>query len=193
MRDESSKSNRKPEMELINKFREILCYHEYVDTNVRSHFGDNKNKHDLADIEFLNKKGEYLVLEAKSHNSGDAYNTFHKVFGELLKERGKNNAERKNYSDVLKLGILIPEDPGTRGKGGIDFYRKHFRNIPSSLFLGFGQLVGAEYIFVCSEEQSRIQIYSWKGFYNGDAPIELIGANQQDRNSLSTPKTPQGT
>ena len=154
--------NRQPERELIIKFQEILFQHEYINTSVRSHSGDNKAN--LADIEFLNRNGEYLVLEAKSHDSGDAYNTYHKIFGELLKECGKNNAEREYYKKVLKLGILIPEDLGTRGKEGIEFYRNHFRDIP---FTGFGLLVGAKNVFVCSERQSRVSIYSWEGFYKG--------------------------
>ena len=174
MNRKSSQGNRQPERELIIKFREILFQNEYLDKSVRSHFGDNRAN--IADIEFLSRNGEYLVLEAKSHNSGDAYNTFHKVFGELLKECGKKNAEREHYLDVLKLGILIPEDLGTRGKEGIYFYRNHFRDIPPQIFTGFGLLVGAKYIFVCSEKKERVSIYTWEGFYNGEEPVEQMGA-----------------
>ncbi|MFM0454955.1 hypothetical protein PQR21_31640 [Paraburkholderia nemoris] len=133
-----------------------------------------------SDVEYVTTNDEYLVIEAKSHESKDAYNTRHKIFGQLLKEHGKKNPLRDRYTNSLALGILIPKDETSSGKSntrqsGYQFYRNGYRDIPHHLFRGFGELTKTKYVFVCSLKNETVDVYSWTGFHLGDAPIFRIG------------------
>lgn len=134
----------------------------------------SRDTKDHADIEYIASNGEYLVIEAKSNETQDAPNTVHKVFGQLLKECSKS--QRRETADPA-LAILIPDDMPTdpkapKEKGG-DYYRRRFREILPEKYLGFGTLVGAKYVFLCSRGH-YVKVYTWEGFYNGEAPIDEI-------------------
>ncbi len=132
-----------------------------------------------SDIEYLSNGNEYLIIEAKSHESKDAYNTRHKIFGQLLKEHGKNSPSRQEHTASIVLGILFPKDKTTSGKSntkksGYDFYRDGYSDIPESIFSGFGELAKVKYIFVCSVNEKAIDIYTWAGFRSGEQPIYVV-------------------
>ncbi|MGN4673194.1 hypothetical protein [Bacillus cereus group sp. MYBK225-1] len=169
--------NKKPELQLINKFKYILEANDFVDYKQDKNFG--RNSLVFADIEFLSTEGEYFVIEAKSHHSKDAYNSYHKLFGELLKETGKNKPIRDGYGKNLSLAILIPTDScdyeGVTSESGTSFYRRQFKNIPLANYIGFGELVSVKYVFACSEEANKIQMYTWSGFYKNEDPVRVWG------------------
>lgn len=160
----------------------IRCFGEVIRSDAR--FGIKKEiniGNDSAlysDVEYISNSDEYLIIEAKSHESKDAYNTRHKMFGQLLKEHGKNSTSRKEH-DSLVLGILIPKDEASSGKSntkksGYDFYRKGVLCIPETMFSGFGKLVNVQYVFLCSVKDRTVDVYSWEGFHRGEGPIYLI-------------------
>ncbi|MDO6583249.1 hypothetical protein Q4491_18055 [Photobacterium sp. 2_MG-2023] len=168
----------KHEAPLIECFEEIIVSDPKFGIKTAINIGDDNAT--CSDIEYLSKSGEYLIIEAKSHESKDAYNTRHKIFGQLLKEHGKVSYSRKEHNEVITLGILIPKDKTSSGKSntkksGYDFYRDGYVSIPKELFSGFGELVKARYIFVCSVIEKTIDVYCWNGFHQGDKPIYSIG------------------
>lgn len=161
----------------------IQCFSEVIRSDAR--FGIKKeinignDSASCSDIEYLSNGNEYLVIEAKSHESKDAYNTRHKIFGQLLKEHGKSSPSRQKYSASIALGILIPKDKTTSGKSntkksGYDFYRDGYSDIPESMFSGFGELAKVKYVFVCSVNDRAIDIYTWAGFRGGEQPIYAL-------------------
>ena len=105
----------------------------------------------FADIEFTLPSGQRWAIEAKSDQSSDKHNTVHKLFGELLKETGRNERENCN------IGVLIPES-------GIDFYRDSFRRIRKCKFTCFGILIPVHYVF--SYGESGVRHTSWNRFYD---------------------------
>ena len=105
-------ANRNPEQDLINKFVESIKKTKGVEIVCA-----NCKLQSRADVEFKMQNGEYWVIEAKSRDSSDKYNTVHKLFGELLKETGRTRNE-----GMLRIGVLMP----TEGK---DFYIKCFSAI----------------------------------------------------------------
>lgn len=161
----------------------IQCFCDVIGTDARFGFkrvinlgNDNAS---CSDIEYLSNGSEYLIVEAKSHESKDAYNTRHKIFGQLLKEHGKKSQSRQEYAVSTKLGLLIPKDKpisskSSTKKSGYDFYRDGFTDIPNDIFSSFGELVKVQYVFVCSVKDKTIDIYSWVGFRGGEQPIYVI-------------------
>lgn len=164
------------EQKLIESFKSTLMEHSYIDEDYKMHFGRNTSV--FADVEFVSIDGEYIVLEAKTHHTRDAHNTYHKIFGELLKETGKNQQYRSKFQEKLFYGILIPEDScevkNVPKHEGITFYQTQFNNIPQGIFKQFGNLVNAKYVFVHSEIKQKTKIYSWMGFYNEEEPIKTF-------------------
>lgn len=163
----------------------IQCFCEVIQTDAR--FGIKikinigNDSASCSDVEYLSNSGEYLIIEAKSHESKDAYNTRHKIFGQLLKEHGKNSPSRKIYSSSIVLGILIPKDITSSGKSstkksGYDFYRDGYSDIPEAMFSGFGELAKVRYIFLCSVKEKTVDVYTWIGFHRGEEPIYLVSS-----------------
>jgi len=161
----------------------IMCFMEVIEADenfgIREVVNFGSDSYECSDVEYLSNSGEYLIIEAKSHESKDAYNTRHKIFGQLLKEHGKQSHMRNRYSASITLGILIPKDITSSGKSntkqsGYDFYRKGYADIPEKLFVGFGELTNAKYIFVCSVETRSIDVYTWAGFHRGDKPMHSV-------------------
>lgn len=169
-------SKRNPEKELIESFKELITSDNAFGIKEAVNFGDDSDT--VADVEYLAKNDEYLILEAKSHKSSNAQNTRHQIFGQLLKEQGKENDKRKLYEKSAVFGLLIPGDKAIGVKGaptsdGVTYYRDGFTAIPESKFSAFGDLVNAGYVFVCFGVE-RIEVFSWLGFYSDDKPICTI-------------------
>ena len=140
-------SNRQPEQDLVDGFvRKIredapeICIHNC-----------SCRHQTLADIEITLPSGQRWAIEAKSHKSNDRYNTIHKLFGELLKETGRD--ERDNCN----IGVLIPEC-------GIDFYKDGFRKIRRRKFVCFGILIPVRYVF--SYGVYGVRHTFWDRFYD---------------------------
>jgi hypothetical protein len=161
----------------------INCFSEVIKSDTR--FGIKKainigsDGASYSDVEYLSNSDEYLIIEAKSHESKDAYNTRHKIFGQLLKEHGKNSPSRQEHEAVLALGVLIPKDATSSGKSnskksGYDFYRDGYSDIPEKIFSGFGELAKVKYVFLCSIKDRNVDIYTWTGFHRGEKPIYFV-------------------
>jgi hypothetical protein len=168
------------EAPLIKCFKEVIGNDQKFGIKREINIGNDNAT--CSDIEYISSDDEYLIIEAKSHESKDAYNTRHKIFGQLLKEHGKKSSDRNNHKSSLALGILIPKDKPSSGKSntkksGYDFYRDGYIDIPEDLFAKFGQLVKAKYVFACSMAERQIDVYTWAGFRKGDAPIHKIVEN----------------
>jgi hypothetical protein len=158
---------------MISEFKIII--RNDVEFGIEREINFGNDSKEFADVEYITKKNLHLVIEAKTHESSDAYNTRHKIFGQLLKECGK---KRDNQNIIL--GLLIYGDKPSQNKKGIpkskgtDFYRKGFSNIPEKLFINYANLVNAKYIFVYSSINSNVEIYSWRNFYSKEKPIKTI-------------------
>jgi hypothetical protein len=168
------------EAPLIQCFEEVITLDEIFGISTPINIGCDSST--CSDIEYISHAGEYLVIEAKSHESKDAFNTRHKIFGQLLKEHGKASTIRSGHGSPITLGILIPRDETSSGKSntkksGYDFYREGYLGIPEKLFSGFGELVNVKYIFVCSVKSRAVDIYSWSGFHKGDKPIRIVSSD----------------
>ena len=146
-------SNQPHEQNLVDGFvQQIRHIVEGQGNNLHLHNCSCKSR-TFADIEFTLPSGQRWAIEAKSHESTDQYNTVHKLFGELLKETGREN--RVN----CKFAILIPED-------GIDFYHKHFTKIDRCKFFGFGWLIPVRTMLSYNRINNSIKYTSWDGFYD---------------------------
>ena len=145
-------ANQSPEQDLIDDFvahlkkdsRDEFCpKDEFTNTNCKVK--------KWADVEFVSKSGKHWVIEAKSNDSKDAHNTVHKIFGELLKETGRKNRNNCSY------GILIP-------KSGKEFYSRLFKSIKREKFIGFGQLIPVEAVFL--SDSTGFEKFTWTELYD---------------------------
>lgn len=146
-------SNRAPEQDLINQFMEHLEIHESDDLRVSKEINKNCKSRTYADIEFISASKLHWVIEAKSNDSKDCYNTVHKIFGELLKESGRDN--RDNYVTPYSYQATL-----------IQFYSQAFRSIHRSKFNGFGCLIPIDCIFTSDKE--GISQIPWEQFYDAE-------------------------
>lgn len=144
-------TKRRPEQDLIAEFiahlrndpDQRLCIDHLHNSDCRSRT--------YADVEFESKSGLHWVVEAKSNDSGDKYNTVHKIFGELLKETGRANRADCRYA------ILIPE-------GAVNFYSRAFQNIAKEKFLEFGKLMPMAAVFTSG--QAGVKQLTWVALYD---------------------------
>jgi RNA recognition motif-containing protein len=144
-------ANRAPEQNLINQFMEHLKNYESDELKVSKVINKNCKSKTYADIEFISASNLHWAIEAKSNDSKDRHNTVHKIFGELLKETGRDNRNNCRYA------ILIP-------RGSIQFYSQAFRSINRNKFIGFGHLIPVDYVFT-SDEKGINQV-PWEQFYD---------------------------
>jgi len=143
--------NRTPEQDLIDRFIDALKRHEDPKIRIETLYNKNCKAKAWADIEYLSKSGLHWAIEAKSHESSDRHNTVHKLFGELLKETGRESRGRANIS------ILIPEE-------GVTFYSRLLQSICKEKYLGFGALVPVECVFTFGA--SGVIQLSWEALYD---------------------------
>ncbi|PIX99523.1 MAG: hypothetical protein CO125_09145 [Hydrogenophilales bacterium CG_4_9_14_3_um_filter_59_35] len=165
------------EMPLIQCFKLVIT--SDATFGIKNEINIGNDSAACSDIEYISNSDEYLIIEAKSHESKDAYNTRHKIFGQLLKEHGKTSASRTEHNSSIALGVLIPKDKTSSGKSntkksGYDFYRDGYSDIPENLFSGFGKLAKVKYVFLCSVENKTVDVYTWVGFHRGEKPIHSV-------------------
>lgn len=174
-------SKRSPEKELIDAFKIAITSDDVFGIQKEVNFGADSDT--VADVEYLAKNNEYLIIEAKSHKSSNAQNTRHQIFGQLLKEHGKKSELRNDHLNKAKFGLLIPGDKAVDISGapkddGVTYYRNGFATIPKDKFSGFVELVNATYVFVFfSGNESVVKVYSWASFYCAGEPIRTINSN----------------
>ena len=144
-----------PEQDLIDGFVKALAKHKDHEIRLEDSINTNCKSKKYADIEYRSVSKRHWVIEAKSNDSGDAHNTVHKLFGELLKGTGKQN--RKN----VKYGILIPES-------GILFYSRKFQQIDRKRFIQFGKLIPVESVFTFGK--SGVRQIRWVDLYDANQP-----------------------
>lgn len=147
--------NRTPEQDLIDQFMNHLQNHESDDLRVSEVINQNCKAKKFADVEFMSVSKLHWVIEAKSDDSNDRYNTVHKIFGELLKETGRD--DRAN----CRHAILIPDN-------SIQFYSRAFQSINRDKFIGFGRLIPVDCVFTCNTQ--GINQISWEGLYDAHQP-----------------------
>ena len=144
-------SNIAHEQTLIDNFVSELFNHTNSNIRISEIYNNNCKSKTYADIEYISDSGKYWVIEAKSHISADKYNTVHKIFGELLKETGRDSRNNVSYS------ILIPEE-------GITFYSRLFQEIKKEKFIGFGDLIPIECVFTFGA--SGVAQITWEALYD---------------------------
>jgi hypothetical protein len=150
-------ANRTPEQDLIDVFITHLNQHAddtvAIDSNCVINTRCRIKK--FADIEFKSKAKLHWVIEAKSDDSKDRHNTVHKIFGELLKETGRENRSNCRYA------ILIPES-------SVEFYSRAFQSIDRKKFLGFGKLIPIETVFTSAA--TGVRQLTWGALYDAYKP-----------------------
>lgn len=144
-------SNKTPEQDLIDAFVNSLQEHDSPDLKIGELLNSNCKAKKWADIEYISVSGSHWVIEAKSNDSSDAHNTVHKIFGELLKETGRESRENS------KISVLIPEI-------GVSFYSRLFQSVNREKFLGFGRLVPVQCVFTFGA--SGVMQISWEELYD---------------------------
>lgn len=149
--------NRSPEQDLINAFTSEITAHSDNEYKIKTLHNQKCRAKKFADIEFLAVSGTHWVIEAKSHDSKDKYNTVHKIFGELLKETGKANRASCKY------GVLLPEE--ARG-----FYSQSFQTIAREKYIKFGELIPVSAVFLIGE--SGLQVVSWASLHPELSPTK---------------------
>ncbi|UST82143.1 hypothetical protein [Pseudomonas siliginis] len=142
---------RTPEQDLIDEFIGHLNVHVDDDLKIHTLFNTDCKSKTLADIEFKSVSNIHWVIEAKSNDSADRHNTVHKIFGELLKETG-----RKGRVD-FRHAILIPLE-------SVKFYSRAFQSIKREKYIGFGNLIPIDTVFMSSIE--GISQLSWAALYD---------------------------
>ena len=150
-----------PEQELVNRYVEYLkCTYK----NVRI-INANCKKHKYADLELI-LDDVLWIIESKCHKSKNAYNSIHLLFGELLKETGRQRHFNNDVSyNEIKYGLLIPGNTyGYTNKPGIDFYKKHFKEIDKNKYLEFGKLIPIDDIFIFNTDNNEFIHKTWNEF-----------------------------
>lgn len=145
--------NRTPEQDLIDEF--ITHLNQYADATIAIDPGFVINTScrtkKFADIEYYSKAKLHWVIEAKSDGSRDKYNTVHKIFGELLKETGRDNRSNCRYA------ILIPES-------SVAFYSRAFQSIDRKKFIGFSKLIPIDTVFTSAA--TGVRQLTWADLYD---------------------------
>lgn len=130
------------EQELINHFVQSPLFVSEFGNVTRTNTNCKSKK--FADIEFHleNEKIRNHVwrIEAKVHTNQDRHNSVHKIFGELLKETGRETLDNHE----VKYGVLISD---------IDFYRDRFSLIEVNRFIRFGELIPIECVFAWNGQE----------------------------------------
>ena len=106
-------ANRTPEQDLIDIFVNHLQQHADEEICISKIINSNCKSKKFADIEFKSKANLHWVIEAKSNDSEDRYNTVHKIFGELLKGNADLFAQPRSFRDRAPLAIIarLPNEP----------------------------------------------------------------------------------
>lgn len=144
-------ANRTPEQDLINEFIIHLAEHSDESVKIGTIINRNCKSKIFADIEYKSQTNQHWVIEAKSDDSKDRYNTVHKIFGELLKETGRPNRSNCRHA------ILIPES-------AVNFYSRAFQSIDREKFLGFGKLIPIDSVFTSSA--TGVRQFTWEALYD---------------------------
>jgi len=94
--------------------------------------------------------------------SKDAHNAVHKIFGELLKETGRNIPSDK----TIKYGLLLDgRYCPNKEVFGKDFFMDRFSYINYDKYKSFGAIIPIENIFIFDIEKNSVENISWNDFH----------------------------
>ena len=108
----------------------------------------------FADVEFTAMSGQRWAIEAKYGARSNKSNEVHKLFGNLLRETGREH--RQN----CKIGLLLHQQME-------NYFRNGVNCIARPKLAQFGCLVPIQAVFVLAPPV--IKIKTWLEFYTGDA------------------------
>nr|WP_155656811.1 hypothetical protein [Aliivibrio fischeri] len=146
---------RTPEQDLIDGFVNCLKRAKNPLFRASQVINSSCKSKKYADIEYISENGTKWAIEAKSHDSSDRHNTVHKLFGELLKETGRENR------DGFLFGLLIPIE-------SLNFYSRLLQSINRDKFVGFGNLVPISAVFLYGN--SSVKQLTWESLYDAYKP-----------------------
>lgn len=128
--------NNTPEQNLINGFVTALRLSKDANISIvaRDLINNKCGSKNFADIEYVSDSGIHWVIEAKTAETRNMQNEVHKVFGNLLKETGRNERDKCNYA------LLIPEESE-------NYFRKGFGRINYKKYINFGKLIPIDTVF----------------------------------------------
>lgn len=143
-------ANASPEQDLINSCVEVLKQEGDDEIKIGNLINKSCKSQTFADLEYDSVSGCRWAIEAKSHETKDNYNSAHKIFGELLKETGRENRSS------ARIGVLIPES-------GVEFYSRLYNEIDEHKFVEFGELIPIYSVIIHGD--SGLTYMSWKDLY----------------------------
>ena len=137
--------NKSWERKLIDSFKEVKS----KDIKADSDNNFNCRSKTKADVQYTDLKGIDWFIEAKSFNSPDKHNGFHKIFGELLKMT--KFAEK---FENAHFGILIDDE---------NFLQNHLESCSKGKLHAFGKIFDDKItVFIFSNGKLKEQ--SWESF-----------------------------
>ena len=149
--------NHSLEQRLVDSFICALRRVQDRDLSIQRIHNSNCKSRTFADLEFIAMSGQRWAIEAKYGAPSNKANEVHKLFGDLLRETGRDH--RQN----CKIGLLLH---GQRE----NYFRNGVRRISRQKFARFGQLVPVQAVFVlCPLFPPVIKIAAWLEFYDGIA------------------------
>lgn len=168
-----TKTYKQPEQDLIDDFVATLKISTDSDISKKSGTFINtkcrgRGNDEYADVEYISDSGTHWVIEAKTNKTNNFPNEIHKVFGNLLKETGRDNREKSKYA------ILIPED----AEGD---FRNGFMKIDHQKYIEFGKLIPINSVFLYGN--SGITKKTWSELY--DETVYLLNSPENKAHLLS--------
>ncbi len=147
-------SNIQYEQPLINEFVSALQRAQDPRLSISEVHNQICHCREYADVEFTATSGARWAIEAKYGAPANISNEVHKLFGDLLRETGREN--RQN----CKIGLLLHQRTER-------FFRCGVSRINRQKFIAFGRLIPVRSVFVLSP--LRVICKTWEQFYDGHA------------------------
>ena len=139
---------------LIDCFVCALRRVEDCNLSIRCIHNDKCKSRTFADVEFTASSGVRWAIEAKYGAPQNKANEVYKLFGDLLRETG-----RENRRDC-KIGLLLHHEME-------GYFRDGVRRIDRQKFIRFGRLVPVEAVFVFAP--TGVTCKNWTEFYDQEA------------------------
>ena len=145
-------SNCPHEQCLIDSFILALRQVQDRDLSIQHIHNQSCRSQTFADVEFTAMSGQRWAIEAKYCAQGKITTEIHTLFGDLLRETGREN--RQN----CKIGLLLHQQKENYFKNGVN-------RIARKKLAQFGGLVPVQAVFVFSPPV--ITKKTWREFYSG--------------------------
>ena len=145
-------SNTAYEQPLIDNFVRVLQQVQDPDLSIQCIHNQRCGCQTLADVEFTAMSGQRWAIEAKYGAPKNRANEVHKLFGDLLRETGRD------YREDCKIGLLLHHETEC------DF-RRGVRRVHREKFIRFGCLIPVQAVFIFSP--SNVAQKTWMQLYDG--------------------------